>query len=208
MNGYFKQKHNLDIHSPPSEVASQSKRKVILLLFDALREDFVEFDDGVERYLPLDRVGAYTGRRIKLFKESRTHAPDHSLLFPFKSEMPTVTTVRIKGMLTGGITNFFETSEEFVSTECKEDNLLYQIQNRAGKPGTTVFYGDYIWTPMFGKYFDERSEDFESLNVRDLDTHDKGVVENVYRELDSGSDFTLMLVHIIGVDSAGHTYDA
>ena len=100
---------------------------MILLLFDALREDFVEFDNTVERYLPLDRPAAYAGRRIELFKNSREAHPNQSLLFPFKSEMPTVTTVRIKGMLTGGITNFFETSEEFVSSECKEDNLLYQI---------------------------------------------------------------------------------
>jgi hypothetical protein len=42
--------------------------------------------------------------------------------------MPTVTTVRIKGMLNGGITNFFETSEEFGQTECKEDNVLEQLK--------------------------------------------------------------------------------
>jgi GPI ethanolamine phosphate transferase 3 subunit O len=110
-------------------------------------------------------------------------------------------------MLNGGITNFFETSEEFGSSEIIEDNVLHQLKQRNGKPGTVVFYGDYIWTPMFGKYFD-RYKDFESLNVRDLDTLDANVATELYRELDAGSDFDIMLCHVIGVDSAGHTYNA
>jgi phosphatidylinositol glycan class O len=179
---------------------------VILLLFDALREDFVATPPGFERYLPLDRPGAYKGRQLQLFRDSVIHQPSQTLFFPLSSEMPTVTTVRIKGMLNGGITNFFETSEEFGSSECKEDNVLLQLKQRNGNPGTVVFYGDYIWTPMFGKYFD-RYRDYESLNVRDLDTLDANVATEIYKELDSGSDFDIMLGHIIGVDSAGHTYE-
>jgi len=142
-----------------------------------------------------------------MFKEARDTHPDQSLLFPLTSEMPTVTTVRIKGMLSGGITNFFETSEEFGSSEVKEDNVLHQLKNRNGNKKDIVFYGDYIWTPMFGKYFD-RYEEFVSLDVRDLDTLDKNVAGHIYKELDSGSNFSLMLAHIIGVDSAGHTYNS
>jgi hypothetical protein len=33
------------------------------------------------------------------------------------------------------------------------------------------------------------------------------VATEIYKELDSGSDFDIMLGHIIGVDSAGHTYE-
>ena len=90
---------------------------MILLLADALREDFVEFD--------LNRHGAYSGTRIKLFKTAREMHPENVLLFPFKSQMPTVTTVRIKGMLSGGLSTFFETSSEFGSEEVTEDNVLY-----------------------------------------------------------------------------------
>jgi hypothetical protein len=60
---------------------------------------------------------------------------------------------------------------------------------------------------MFGKYFD-RYKDFESLNVRDLDTLDANVATEMYRELDEGSNFDIMLAHIIGVDSAGHSGNA
>ena len=39
--------------------------------------------------------------------------PDKTILFPLASEMPTVTSVRVKGMLSGALTAFFELSENF-----------------------------------------------------------------------------------------------
>jgi hypothetical protein len=42
-----------------------------------------------------------------------------------ESAVPTVTSVRIKSVLNGGLSTFFETSEEFVSSEVTEDNILY-----------------------------------------------------------------------------------
>ena len=47
-----------------------------------------------------------------------------------QSATPTVTSVRIKSILNGGLSTFFETTEEFVSTEVVEDNILSQIKNR------------------------------------------------------------------------------
>jgi len=60
---------------------------------------------------------------------------------------------------------------------------------------------------MFGNHFD-RYEEFHSLDVRDLDTLDISAAKAIYNELDSGKDFTLMMAHIIGIDSAGHTYSS
>jgi phosphatidylinositol glycan class O len=44
---------------------------------------------------------------------------------PLASEMPTVTSVRVKGMLSGALTAFFEMSENFGSDKVNEDNILY-----------------------------------------------------------------------------------
>jgi hypothetical protein len=44
--------------------------------------------------------------------------------------------------------------------------------------------------------------------VRDLDTLDLKASQAIFEELDKGSDFTLMMAHIIGIDSAGHTFDS
>mmetsp|Transcript_34592 Transcript_34592/g.33802 ORF Transcript_34592/g.33802 Transcript_34592/m.33802 type:complete len:89 (+) Transcript_34592:339-605(+) len=85
--------------------------------------------------------------------------------------MPTVTSVRVKGMLTGALTAFFEASQNFGSDEVSEDNVLYQIKNSGMKDPKIVFAGDYIWLEMFAQYFD-RVYPYPSFNVRDLDTLD------------------------------------
>ena len=69
-----------------------------------------------------------------------------------------------------------------------------------------VFTGDYIWNDMFGHYFDE-VHPYPSFNVRDLDTLDEKVREDLLRTTKSGN-FTFLLGHVIGVDHAGHTYSA
>ncbi len=121
-----------------------------------------------------------------------------------ESAIPTVTSVRIKSVLGGGLSTFFETTEEFVTSQVTEDNILYQLKNRNQK---VVFYGDHIWTPLYGQFFDETVQ-FQSENTRDLDTLDNGVRTALMNKLNGENDFALCIAHIIGVDSAGHTYNS
>ena len=50
---------------------------------------------------------------------------ENSILMPLESEQPTVTTVKIKTIMTGGMSTFFETKEEFAKDLIKEDSVLY-----------------------------------------------------------------------------------
>lgn len=77
-------------------------------------------------------------------------------------------------MLSGGLSTFFETSAEFGSKEVSEDNVLYQLKQTRGVSSVIAFFGDYIWGPMFGQYFDKQ-EMWNSVDLRDLDTLDNGV---------------------------------
>lgn len=111
-------------------------------------------------------------------------------------------------MLNGGLSTFFETSNEFVSTEVTEDNILYQVKNRVGgDKHKTVFFGDDIWSPMYGPYFDQLRE-YSSLNTRDLDSLDNNVHSDLLNMLRTDNDFKLLVAHVLGVDSAGHTYSS
>ena len=74
--------------------------------------------------------------------------PENSILLPLKSEMPTVTSVRVKGVLTGALNSFFEISENFGSNRVIEDNVLHQLK-KSYSNATIVFAGDYIWMDMF-----------------------------------------------------------
>lgn len=67
-----------------------------------------------------------------------------------------------------------------------------------------VFYGDHMWSDRFGTLFD-RSKGYPSHNLKDFDTLDNSAAGDILKELDNGSDFKLMIGHILGIDSAGHT---
>ena len=45
-------------------------------------------------------------------------------MLPLESELPTVTTVKIKTIMTGGMSSFFETREDFAHDPIKEDSVL------------------------------------------------------------------------------------
>jgi len=148
---------------------------------------------------------AYTGEKVSLFRDLVETKPENALLFPLKSEMPTVTVVRIKGILSGILNTVFEFTESLVAGKFTEDNLLYQLHAKLGSKARVLFFGDDIWTNQFGKWW-TRYADWSSLDINDLDTLDQNVSSHVLSELERGSDFDFMLVHMIGVDSAGHTF--
>ena len=64
-----------------------------------------------------------------------------------------------------------------------------------------------MWDNIWGDYFD-KSETYLSLDIRNLDKLDDSASKKIYEELEAGSDFTIMMAHIIGIDCAGHTHNS
>jgi len=54
------------------------------------------------------------------------------MLFPMISASPTITKVRVKNVVKGGISFFSEVVEEFLMSENTEDSILFQVKNRPG----------------------------------------------------------------------------
>ena len=119
-----------------------------MLLLDALREDFVEFDPEhsthiqksrdskilrkkAHTYLDLDK-SVYKGHKMQIFNDLMIDEPENAILLPMSSELPTVTTVRIKAIITGALSSFFENLEEFANERMPEDSVLYQFKNYIG----------------------------------------------------------------------------
>ena len=125
----------------------------------------------------------FKGKKLELFREMRRLSPENTILLPMESALPTVTSVRIKSILNGGLSTIFETTENFVSSEIVEDNLLYQIKHRKNQASSKIlFTGDHIWSPLYGQYFDQVDE-YESSNTRDLDTLDNNVQKYLIKTL-------------------------
>ena len=110
------------------------RKKVILVLVDALREDFVELgcpsskDDNtnnymcgvgadnetLEAYRYLDpKRSRYKNRKMKLFSKLAHEEPDNAFLAPMRSEMPTVTAIRVKSLMTGALNSYIEVKDNF-----------------------------------------------------------------------------------------------
>ncbi|TNV84491.1 hypothetical protein FGO68_gene11512 [Halteria grandinella] len=190
-------------------------KKLIMLMVDALREDFVEMDDLL---VPNQRIfhkdSFYTHRRLQLFNNLLREQPHNTILIPMLVQMPTVTMIRIQGTMTGALNSYIEIKDNFQSKLIEEDSILYQLNNR-GYPRKyptsdqseggeyIVFAGDFIWEDQFGPYFN-RSYFHSSFNVRDLDSHDLKTTYDLMNIMND-KNFTLLLGHIIGVDHGGHS---
>ncbi|XP_053321061.1 GPI ethanolamine phosphate transferase 2 [Spea bombifrons] len=158
-------------------------KKTVILLIDALREDFVFGPKGKE-HMPYMR---------QLLERGTTHS------FIAKATAPTVTMPRIKALMTGSIPGFIDVVLNLNSQELLEDNLIWQAK-KAGK--RIIFYGDDTWVRLFPKHFVEY-DGTTSFFVSDFTEVDN----NVTRHLDvilKRNDWDILVLHYLGLDHIGH----
>lgn len=120
--------------------------RIVVMIIDALRTDFVQTDGSMR----------YTNRLI--------NAGDACYL-NVEVEPPTVTMPRIKAITTGSIPNFIDVILNLGSSKLNIDSLLHQINDANGK---IVFAGDNTWTKMFPDMFVRKYENDDSLYVNDF----------------------------------------
>uniref|UniRef100_H3CKP2 Phosphatidylinositol glycan anchor biosynthesis class G (EMM blood group) n=1 Tax=Tetraodon nigroviridis TaxID=99883 RepID=H3CKP2_TETNG len=158
-------------------------KRVVIMLVDALREDFI-FGPNGRIYMPYTRHVMERGS---------------SLSFVAKARPPTVTMPRIKALTTGSIPGFIDVVMNLNSPALLEDNLIWQAKT-AGK--RIIFYGDDTWVRLFPKHFMEY-DGTTSFFVSDFTEVDN----NVTRHLDSTlkrDDWEILILHYLGLDHIGH----
>ena len=69
---------------------------------------------------------------MQVFNNLVIDEPENAILLPMSAELPTVTTVRIKAIMTGALASFFETKEDFANERMLEDSVLHQVKNYIG----------------------------------------------------------------------------
>eukprot|EP00112_Aurelia_sp_Birch-Aquarium-sp1_P012524 Seg2632.3 transcript_id=Seg2632.3/GoldUCD/mRNA.D3Y31 product="GPI ethanolamine phosphate transferase 3" protein_id=Seg2632.3/GoldUCD/D3Y31 len=132
-----------------------------------------------------------------MIKDSKENAK----LFKFIADPPTTTMQRLKGLTTGSLPTFVDASANFGSSEILEDNLLYQFH---AHNKSMVFMGDDTWLDLYPRYFTSAFP-FPSLDVKDLDTVDDGVISHLIPEV-TKNDWDVIIAHFLGVDHCGHRY--
>jgi phosphatidylinositol glycan class O len=173
-----------------------SRTKVVLIIIDALKFDFVYFDEKLQdqELLPYQN-------KLKVINDLLTKEPNRTRLFKFIADPPTTTMQRLKGLTTGSLPTFVDVGSNFATTEINEDNILDQIkaQNK-----NIVFMGDDTWSGLYPKRF-IREYSYPSFNVWDLDTVDSGIMNHLLSEIVK-KDWSLLVAHFLGVDHCGHRY--
>lgn len=182
--------------SVEEQLTCQSSRsKVILIVIDALKYDFVYFNSSLkEDILPYQN-------RLTVINDLLLKEPNHTRLFKFIADPPTTTMQRLKGITTGSLPTFIDVGSNFATPEINEDNLIDQLikQNES-----IVFMGDDTWSGLYPKRF-VREYSYPSFNVWDLDTVDNGIMDHLLPEI-AKKDWSFLIAHFLGVDHCGHRY--
>jgi len=184
---------------PPTDLPScsgQTRRykRVVWLLIDALRYDFMLWDHSLEDPPPVYR------NKMPYVRDLLNDQPSNAKLFKFIADPPTTTMQRLKALTTGGLPTFVDIGANFNSYEIQEDNIIQQM-SRNGR--NVTFMGDDTWLGLYpGKM--STVYPYPSLNVKDIHTVDNGVLSHLYNEIKS-RDSDLLIGHFLGVDHIGHT---
>lgn len=120
--------------------------KIILMIIDALRLDFIIRD---EELVYLNKI---------LYDND-------ACFLKIKVHPPTVTMPRIKSLTSGTIPSFLDVVLNFGSAELKIDTFLHQMLKRKDK---IIFFGDDTWTKLFPNMFFRQQENHDSLFVNDF----------------------------------------
>lgn len=164
-------------------------QKVAVIVIDALRADF------------LPSVIKNTKFTTSMNFTEKLLSTDNAISFITRNFAPTVTMPRIKTLVTGTVSNFLDIIINFNAAELADDNILKQASLAGFK---SIFYGDDTWLKLFPNIF-ERSEGTHSFFVSDFKEVDLNVSRHIERELKE-NDWTIMILHFLGVDHIGHTY--
>ncbi|KAI0440176.1 alkaline-phosphatase-like protein [Xylaria telfairii] len=173
----------LDYGSPPDAPFD----KLIFMVVDALRSDFVYLDgSGFEYTRSLINDGV-------------------AIPFTAHATSPTITMPRIKAMTTGTTPSFLDAILSFdeadtSSTLASQDTWLAQM--RAKDTGKLIMYGDDTWLKLFPATFD-RTEGTTSFFVSDFTEVDNNVTRHIADEL-VNDDWNTMVLHYLGLDHIGH----
>ncbi|XP_060044385.1 GPI ethanolamine phosphate transferase 2 isoform X4 [Erinaceus europaeus] len=159
--------------------------KVVIVLIDALRDDFVFGSKGV-KFMP------YTSY---LVEKGAAHS------FVAEAKPPTVTMPRIKALMTGSLPGFVDVVRNLNSPALLEDSVLRQAK-AAGK--RIIFYGDETWVKLFPKHFVEY-DGTTSFFVSDYTEVDNNVTRHLDKVLKRG-DWDVLILHYLGLDHIGHVF--
>lgn len=166
-------------------------RKLILVVVDALRSDFM-----------------FSEKSLMAFLQSLVRNGD-AIPFTAYSNPPTVTLPRLKGITTGIIPSFVDAILNIADDNDLSQSLRYVDTwlsqfLRQNSSRRINFFGDDTWLKLFDKeQFFHECEGTSLFFVNDCIEVDKNVSRHL--ELQLSQNFDALILHYLGVDHIGHS---
>ena len=166
--------------------------KHVVVLIDALRHDFVD------------------GSNSPLYFVRNLIHNNKAYYSVFLSDPPTTTSQRVVGISSGTFPTYLESFLNFKAESLKgSDSFIYQLWQR--HPDKCYFYGDNTWTELYPFMTDGgRAKGYHSFNMFDLNYVDQAVYKDLSHFYNSKAkkEFSFLEIHLLGLDHAGHTFNA
>ncbi|KAK4707753.1 hypothetical protein R3W88_028678 [Solanum pinnatisectum] len=164
--------------------------RLILMVIDGLPAEFVLGKDGEPPPKSFKEAMPYTQSLLSKGRAIGYHA---------KAAPPTVTMPRLKAMVSGAVGGFLDVAFNFNTQALLDDNIIVQFLKVGWK---LVMHGDDTWLKLFPGMF-SRHDGVSSFFVKDTIQVDQNVSRHLVDEL-SRSDWSLLILHYLGLDHVGH----
>lgn len=105
-----------------------------------------------------------------------------------------------QAMTTGMLPNFIDIVLNFGKSEVESDSILHQAKKQDHK---LIFHGDDTWLKLFPNIF-IRHDGTTSFFVSDFTEVDNNVTRHIDEELYHNDDWSIMILHYLGLDHIGH----
>lgn len=222
--GFFLSRKELGISSKvPWNHPIKSDKRVFLFIIDALRYDFV---------VPIPTKTCSSSSPYNCFStihQLLLEQPEHSAIFRFIADAPTVTAQRLKGLTVGCLPTFIDIGSNIDSAAISDDNILAQLRSMLNNhmndsklnnmTDQIVALGDDTWQSLYPNNIFDKLFMFDSFNTWDLDTVDNGILSHLWNFLpdrmehqdvqqETSSTWKLLVTHFLGVDHIGHSFHA
>lgn len=159
------------------------------------------------------------GKHTQRLGPSTTPSPPAAVGLFLVADAPTTTAQRLKAISTGVVPAFIEAGSNFNSDRVADDSLVAQarrlsVRRKEGSvTGGAVVVGDDTWLSLYPAHLWKRAAVFPSFDVRDLDSNDIGVEAQLEAILADESPTSphaapLVIAHFLGIDHAGHRFNA
>jgi len=172
----------------------QPKGKVVMLLFDALRFDYLLNQELTQSNKRLP------DHKLKKLNNLMAENPENFVILRAHADAPTMTVNRIPCIATGNIPPKASLLQALEALPAIEDSFPKQLRMLKRK---SYFSGDPLWVEYFPQEFTESGPAL-GFNIKDPNV-DLDVISFMNKKL-AENDFDLLLTHILSVDHMGHSY--